>query len=208
MRDRTSMSTRSSTTICGRRSADGSQSATAGRDGDRVTRPDGRVSVALGTHNGARFLEPQLRSILGQTRPVDELVVSDDASADGTIELAERLVADHERAAGAAPILVVLRNPSPSASRRTSSRRFAPRRASSSRSRTRTTSGAPTGSNARSRSSAPTPACASSRRAPASSTSTATTSARRSSARSGSTTRCSGGSRRAAPSTSSSNATS
>ena len=38
------------------------------------------VSVALGTHNGARFLREQLESILVQTRPVDEIVLSDDAS--------------------------------------------------------------------------------------------------------------------------------
>ncbi|UOE44507.1 glycosyltransferase family 2 protein [Agromyces larvae] len=72
-----------------------------------------RVSVALGTHNGARFLEAQLRSILAQTRAVDEIVLSDDASSDGTVELAERLVAEHRGSGGAAPDLVVLRNDPP-----------------------------------------------------------------------------------------------
>lgn len=42
------------------------------------------ISVALTTHNGARFLQRQLDSIAAQTRPPDELVVSDDASQDGT----------------------------------------------------------------------------------------------------------------------------
>ena len=43
-----------------------------------------RISVALGTRNGATFLREQLESILGQSRPVDEIVLSDDASSDGT----------------------------------------------------------------------------------------------------------------------------
>ena len=70
-----------------------------------------RVSVALGTHNGARFLGEQLDSILRQSRPVDEIVLSDDASGDGTVELAQRAI-DARRATDAAtPELVVLRNP-------------------------------------------------------------------------------------------------
>lgn len=52
-----------------------------------------RVSVALATRDGARYLSAQIESILGQTRPVDQIVVSDDASTDGTVELAQRLVA-------------------------------------------------------------------------------------------------------------------
>ncbi len=47
-----------------------------------------RVSVALATRNGARYLPAQLDSILGQTRRVDQIVVSDDASTDGTLDLA------------------------------------------------------------------------------------------------------------------------
>ena len=70
-----------------------------------------RVSVALGTHNGVRFLGEQLDSILRQTLPVAEIVLSDDASGDGTVELAQRAV-DARRATDAAtPELVVLRNP-------------------------------------------------------------------------------------------------
>jgi glycosyltransferase involved in cell wall biosynthesis len=69
-----------------------------------------RVSVAIGTHNGATYLAEQLRSILAQSRPVDEIVVSDDASVDGTPELAEQLLADDRATDAAAPALVVLRN--------------------------------------------------------------------------------------------------
>lgn len=70
-----------------------------------------RVSVALGTHNGASYLREQLESILGQTLPVAEIVLSDDASRDGTVELAERIVEEHRATDAATPALVVLRNP-------------------------------------------------------------------------------------------------
>ena len=33
------------------------------------------TSVALCTYNGAQYLKQQLDSILGQTRPVDEIVI-------------------------------------------------------------------------------------------------------------------------------------
>jgi glycosyltransferase involved in cell wall biosynthesis len=50
---------------------------------------EARVSVALCTHNGARFLQTQLESILDQTHVPDEIVLSDDASSDGTMDLVE-----------------------------------------------------------------------------------------------------------------------
>lgn len=43
-----------------------------------------RVSVALATYNGERFLRQQLASFLAQTRLPDELVVGDDDSRDAT----------------------------------------------------------------------------------------------------------------------------
>lgn len=46
-----------------------------------------RISVAICTWNGTKWIGEQLRSILDQTRPVDEIVVVDDASADGTAAL-------------------------------------------------------------------------------------------------------------------------
>jgi hypothetical protein len=65
-------------------------------------------AVALGTYNGARFLGEQLTSILRQDRLPDEIVVSDDRSSDGTVEIAEALL----MAAREAGIRVVLlRNP-------------------------------------------------------------------------------------------------
>ncbi|MDN3019199.1 glycosyltransferase family 2 protein [Paenibacillus sp. BSR1-1] len=48
------------------------------------------ISIALCTYNGERFLEEQLESILKQSRLPEELVVCDDCSSDGTIEILER----------------------------------------------------------------------------------------------------------------------
>jgi glycosyltransferase involved in cell wall biosynthesis len=52
------------------------------------------ISVALCTFRGRAHLSDQLRSILTQQRQPDELVVCDDASGDGTLELACELLAD------------------------------------------------------------------------------------------------------------------
>lgn len=48
---------------------------------------DRSFSVAMCTFNGARFLGPQLASIASQDRTPDELVVCDDGSSDGSIEI-------------------------------------------------------------------------------------------------------------------------
>lgn len=49
-----------------------------------------KLSVALCTYNGARFLQEQLNSIANQSYPPDELVVCDDGSTDETIEILRR----------------------------------------------------------------------------------------------------------------------
>ncbi len=46
-----------------------------------------KISVALCTYNGERFLGRQLASMQQQTRLPDELVVCDDCSTDSTIEI-------------------------------------------------------------------------------------------------------------------------
>lgn len=51
------------------------------------------LSVALCTHNGAAYIEEQLQSILDQSLRPDEIVVSDDASADATLKIVETVVA-------------------------------------------------------------------------------------------------------------------
>ena len=60
-----------------------------------------RLSVVVATYNGERFLEEQLRSIVGQTRSPDEVIVTDDGSTDRTVEIAEAVLA------GARPMILV-----------------------------------------------------------------------------------------------------
>lgn len=45
------------------------------------------MAVALGTHNGALFVEEQLLSVLNQTVLPQEIIVSDDCSTDNTLKL-------------------------------------------------------------------------------------------------------------------------
>ena len=49
------------------------------------------ISVALCTYNGEKYICEQIESILNQTLPVDEIVVCDDGSTDGTLAIIERL---------------------------------------------------------------------------------------------------------------------
>jgi glycosyltransferase involved in cell wall biosynthesis len=49
-----------------------------------------RISVALCTWNGGRFLGDQLASIAAQTHPPHELIVCDDGSEDDTLAILER----------------------------------------------------------------------------------------------------------------------
>jgi glycosyltransferase involved in cell wall biosynthesis len=46
-----------------------------------------KISIAMTTFNGEKYLEEQLRSIAAQTRIPDELVVHDDRSEDRTVEI-------------------------------------------------------------------------------------------------------------------------
>jgi len=46
-----------------------------------------RISIAMATYNGAQHLQAQLDSFVAQTRHPDELVVTDDGSSDGTIDI-------------------------------------------------------------------------------------------------------------------------
>lgn len=52
-------------------------------------RPELRVSVAMASHNGARWIGEQLASILAELSAYDEVVVVDDASLDDTPDLVE-----------------------------------------------------------------------------------------------------------------------
>jgi glycosyltransferase involved in cell wall biosynthesis len=46
-----------------------------------------KLSIAMATYNGARFLREQLASLAAQTSPPDELVVCDDGSTDATLDV-------------------------------------------------------------------------------------------------------------------------
>jgi glycosyltransferase involved in cell wall biosynthesis len=52
-----------------------------------------KLSVAMCTYNGARYVRAQLESIAAQTRPPDELVVCDDRSTDATRGIVEAFAA-------------------------------------------------------------------------------------------------------------------
>ena len=45
------------------------------------------ISVAMATYNGEKYIKEQLDSILSQLNIDDELIISDDGSKDGTIDI-------------------------------------------------------------------------------------------------------------------------
>ncbi|WP_167051066.1 glycosyltransferase family 2 protein [Salinibacterium sp. ZJ77] len=68
-----------------------------------------RISVAMCTRNGEKYVSEQVESIFSQTRAVDQLVVSDDGSSDGTLDL----IRDAHARRGGDVELVVLENQKP-----------------------------------------------------------------------------------------------
>ncbi|CAG7844794.1 Putative glycosyltransferase EpsE [Pseudoclavibacter triregionum] len=68
-------------------------------EADSQVQPDGlpKVAVLLATHDGERYLEEQLDTILSQEGVRLRLIVSDDASTDGTMALLEARAADDPR---------------------------------------------------------------------------------------------------------------
>lgn len=48
------------------------------------------ISICIATYNGARYIAEQLASILKQLSAEDEVVVSDDGSTDGTLDIVRR----------------------------------------------------------------------------------------------------------------------
>jgi len=49
------------------------------------------ISVCLATYNGSAYVEAQLRSVLEQLSPKDEIVVADDGSTDDTIAIVDAI---------------------------------------------------------------------------------------------------------------------
>ncbi len=60
-----------------------------------------RISVAMATYNGERYLKEQLDSILKNLSGRDEIIISDDGSTDGTLDI----VKDYQK--GEIPIQIV-----------------------------------------------------------------------------------------------------
>ncbi len=55
------------------------------------------VSIAMATYNGAAYLKEQLSSILGQSYPNMEIVITDDASSDETVAILRDFEKSYER---------------------------------------------------------------------------------------------------------------
>lgn len=55
------------------------------------------VSIALASCNGAKYIETQIRSILAQSHRSLEVIVSDDASTDGTFEVVQKIAQEDPR---------------------------------------------------------------------------------------------------------------
>ncbi len=51
-----------------------------------------KISVAIATYNGERFIEEQLLTIKNQTLPVNEVIICDDGSTDKTVEICEDFI--------------------------------------------------------------------------------------------------------------------
>ena len=52
-----------------------------------------RLSIVLCTYNGAAYLQPQLDSLLAQTRLPDEIVIGDDGSTDASVDMLQAFAA-------------------------------------------------------------------------------------------------------------------
>lgn len=55
-----------------------------------------KISVVMALYNGERYLLPQLESIRNQSRQPDEVLLSDDGSADLTYSIAEMYIKEHK----------------------------------------------------------------------------------------------------------------
>lgn len=64
-----------------------------------------KISVAMATYNGETYIAEQIKSILAQTIPVDEIIISDDGSSDRTLQIITDL--------GDPRIKIITGNPNP-----------------------------------------------------------------------------------------------
>ena len=56
-----------------------------------------KVSVAMATYNGEKYIQEQIDSILKNLEKKDELIISDDGSNDGTIEIIKKNIKKDNR---------------------------------------------------------------------------------------------------------------
>ncbi len=54
-----------------------------------------KISVAMATYNGAKFINEQLQSIIDQSLPVDEVIIRDDISSDNTAKVVNKFIKSH-----------------------------------------------------------------------------------------------------------------
>lgn len=50
-----------------------------------------KISVCIATYNGEEYIEKQIKSILNQSKQVDEIIISDDGSTDLTLEIIKKI---------------------------------------------------------------------------------------------------------------------
>lgn len=55
-----------------------------------------KISVAMTTYNGEKYIEKQLLSMINQRRKVDEVIIHDDCSTDKTVEIISKFIKSHK----------------------------------------------------------------------------------------------------------------
>ena len=54
-----------------------------------------KISIAMSTYNGEKYVEKQLLSLLNQTRKADEVIIADDVSSDQTPQIVQNFIKEH-----------------------------------------------------------------------------------------------------------------
>ena len=55
-----------------------------------------KISVGICTYNGEKYIREQLESIINQSIKPDEIIISDDASEDNTIQIIESILSESD----------------------------------------------------------------------------------------------------------------
>lgn len=54
-----------------------------------------KVTVLLALYNGSKYIVPQLDSLLKQTKKIDQVLIGDDGSTDGSIRIVQKYIEEH-----------------------------------------------------------------------------------------------------------------